>query len=244
MKRKVRRLDWNLYTKLIDEIAKERPDARVWEIFFGDPCLCKDMAERIRYAKNKGLTDVVLNSNGLFLTKKVSAQYVRAGLDYMYVGIDASTKATYDKIRIGGDFNTVIRNVLDYRSITDRIFVQFVDDDLNRHEMEEFKAYWKKHDVKVKIRPKVSWIGRIHAKNLLGLKRNQNCYWLENSFNVLSDGRVALCACDVHCVLDCGNVNESTIKEIWGGKLKEYREKNPPECLQCRDWESAYAEYH
>ena len=37
MKRTKKIMDFDLYTKLISEIAKKNPNARVWEIFFGDP---------------------------------------------------------------------------------------------------------------------------------------------------------------------------------------------------------------
>ena len=43
--RKTQLMDVGLYRKLIDEIANENPGARVWEIFFGDPFMCRDMAE-------------------------------------------------------------------------------------------------------------------------------------------------------------------------------------------------------
>ena len=68
--RKVQLMDLGLYKKLIDEIANENANARVWEIFFGEPFMCRDMAKRIRYAKNKGLTDVVLNSNGVMMSRE------------------------------------------------------------------------------------------------------------------------------------------------------------------------------
>lgn len=30
-------MPWELFTKIVDEIAVERTDARVWMVFFGDP---------------------------------------------------------------------------------------------------------------------------------------------------------------------------------------------------------------
>ena len=65
--RKIQTMDIGLYRKIIDETAIENPNARVWEIFFGDPFLCKDISDRVKYAKSKGLTDIVLNSNGALI---------------------------------------------------------------------------------------------------------------------------------------------------------------------------------
>ena len=98
-----------LHNKLIDEIAQVAPNTRVWEIFFGDPFCCPGIEKRVRYAKSKGLTDVVLNSNGNAMYEKRANALIYAGLDAMYVGIDAASKEVYDKIRIGGKFDTVVK---------------------------------------------------------------------------------------------------------------------------------------
>ncbi len=226
--RRTQIMDRALYERIIDEIAEENPCARIWEIFFGDPFLCKDMAERIAYAKGKGLTDVVLNTNGCLMTPARSGAVIRAGLDAMYVGIDADTEETYDRIRIGGDFQAVIENVLTYRDLlatigrTDQqLFVQYVVSDINKDEVEPFKAFWRANGVNVKIRPKISWAGLIDAGNLHdnAAVQRKPCYWLMRAINICADGEVALCSVDLHCRIKCGNVNEHTVKEIWQGKV-------------------------
>jgi len=258
--RKIRRMDFSLYQKIIDEIAQENPSARVWEIFFGDPFLCKDMAKRIQYAKDKGLTDVVLNTNGVLMTPSKSQEFIEAGLDALYVGIDAASKETYDKIRVGGNFEQVVKNVLQYRDLlkkygrsSQKLFVQFVESDLNEHEVTEFKKFWKNHGVNVKIRPKISWAGLIDASNLHNNEevKRKPCYWLMQTINICVDGRIALCSVDIHCRVPCGSVVDKSIKELWQDQLKRYRmihkeerwNELPQMCKECRDWQSAYAEF-
>lgn len=258
--RKIQLMDFQLYQRLINEIARENPGARVWEIFFGDPFLCRDMAQRIRYAKEQGLKDVVLNSNGVLMTKRRARAVIEAGLDAMYVGIDAATEETYNRIRVGGDFCKAVAQTLGYRDLlvkygTDRqkLFVQFVVSDLNEHEVESFAAFWSQAGVNVKIRPKVSWAGLVEANNLranAALERRP-CYWLMQTINICADGEVALCAVDVHCRVKCGNARERTIKELWHAQLQEYRrlhkegrfEALPEMCRECPDWQSGYADY-
>jgi len=258
--RKIQNMDIGLYKKIIDEIAVENPDARVWEIFFGDPFLCKDMPDRISYAKEKGLTDVVLNTNGVLMTEEKAREMIKAGLDAIYIGIDAATEDVYNKIRIGGDFNTAVKNVLGYRDLLhkygnkkQKLFVQYVVSEANEHQVEEFKSFWKKEEVDIKTRPKVSWAGLVEADNLQnneGVVRKP-CYWLMKTINICADGRVALCSVDVHCRVNCGDLKVNTIKEIWKDKLKEYRDmhnnydfdKLPTMCGKCCDWQSAYADY-
>jgi radical SAM protein with 4Fe4S-binding SPASM domain len=258
--RKVQLMDLDLYHKIIDEIALENPEVRVWEIFFGDPFMCFDMASRIRYAKEKGLRDVVLNSNGVRMTKKRAQAVIEAGLDAMYVGIDAATKETYNQIRVGGDFSKAVQNVLQYRDLlqqfgngAQKLFVQFVVSDINQHEVDDFIDFWKNAGITVKIRPKVSWAGLVEANNL---QENENlvrkpCYWMMQTINICADGEVALCSVDVHCQVKCGNVKDHRLKEIWQDRLKTFRALHqagrfaelPELCKNCRDWQSGYAEF-
>ena len=258
--RKVQLMDMGLYRKLIDEIAVENPSARVWQIFFGDPFMCRDMPERIRYAKEKGLTDVVLNSNGMLMKPDKARAIIEAGLDAMYVGIDASRPETYEQVRVGGKYETAVANVLGYRDLLQQIgrpdqklFVQFVISDINEDQVEEFKDFWTSHGVNVKIRPKVSWAGLITANNL---RDNEDvgrrpCYWLMRTINICADGQAALCSVDVHCRVPCGDANTHTIKELWAGLFAQYRQMHregrfaelPDMCRNCRDWQSGYADF-
>jgi MoaA/NifB/PqqE/SkfB family radical SAM enzyme len=258
--RKIDVMKIDLYRKIIDEISRENPTARVWQIYFGDPFLCRDMPERIQYAKAQGLTDVVLNSNGVLMGKEKAQAYIEAGLDAMYVGVDAATAETYDKIRIGGDFKRAVQNVLGYRDLlkshgrpAQQLFVQFVMSDVNEHEAEAFRAFWKEEGVGVKIRPKISWAGLIEAANLRDNATidRKPCYWLMRTMNICCDGEVSLCSVDLHCRVKCGNVRERSLKEIWMGSLRDYRRMHqesrfgelPALCRDCMDWQSTYAEF-
>lgn len=238
MTRSVHKMPEFLYRKVIDEIARENPGARVWEIFFGEPALLRSMAERIAYAKSCGLTDVVLNSNGVLLGARVAKEYIDAGLDWMYVGIDAATEETYQKMRVGGDFHKAIANVLAWREMKDNIFVQFVECDLNRHEKDEFIDFWTARDVRVKVRPMVSWIGLVDNKSERK-EQPEPCYWYRNSMSILNSGAVALCACDIHGRYRVGDIIQRTMKEVW----QDYHQRLPVACRSCNDWQFASATY-
>jgi len=254
--RKVERMKLTLFSKIINEISDIDKDTRVWMIYFGDPFLCYDMPERIRYAKKEGLTDVVLNTNGVALTTSKAIDYINAGLDTLYVGIDAFLPLTYKKIRVGGDYMLVVRNVLEYRDLleeygtgTQKLYVQFVETSLNIGEKDRFCAFWKEFGVAVKVRPMVSWGGLI-ANGIKPLKDRVPCGWVMDTLPILSDGRVAACATDVHGRLILGNIKNKTIREIWNGSHKlvrklhynKYWDKLPRLCKKCTDWNSYSSE--
>jgi MoaA/NifB/PqqE/SkfB family radical SAM enzyme len=258
MKRVKKIMNFDLYTKLISEIAKKNPTVRVWEIFFGDPFCCPDITERVFHAKVSGLTDVVLNSNGLAMSPAMSKKLILAGLDAMYVGIDAVTEETYNKIRIGGNFSRVVSNILAYKNLladlgdgNQKLFVQFVVSEQNEHEVAHFTEFWKKNGVNVKIRPRISWSGLIPASNLKENLERRSCNWLSNSMAICNDGIACLCAVDIHCKVPVGDCNKESIEDIWNGKLREYRicqenkefHKLPTHCRDCLDWQSDYCTY-
>ncbi|MDQ7822805.1 MAG: radical SAM protein [Candidatus Eremiobacteraeota bacterium] len=264
MKRKRGVMAWDLFTKLIDEIALEDPTVRVWMVFFGEALILRrrkpSIFDMLAYAKRKGLTDVVLNSNLNILEGDDPYRLIESGLDAIYVGIDAATAETYGKLRVGGDFNRAVRNVerlieakRERASEKPGVFVQFVEMDSNCHEKDDFISYWTARGAQVKIRPKVSWGGLIEASNLvMGPEERWPCYWAMRTMSVTDAGKVVTCAVDLDAAFIAGDVTLSSMKQIWNTTLKDLREKHeaglfselPGICRNCRDWQSARADYY
>lgn len=263
MKREKGIMPWDLFTKIIDEIAAIDKNVRIWMIFFGEPFILKKrkptIFDLIAYAKGQGLTDVVVNSNGNLMDEDSARHVIESGLDAIYFGVDACTPETYNKLRVGGDYDTTVNNILrllelkkELNSAKPSVFVQFVEMDANKNEKEAFIKFWSSKNVTVKIRPKVSWAGSIEAPNLvLGNKDRWPCHWAMQTMSITDQGKVVTCAVDLDARFVAGDINTNTIKEIWNGKLKELRdihaagkyEELPPNCRDCRDWQSARSDY-
>lgn len=257
-------MPWPLFQKIIDEVAVENPAARVWMVFFGEALILRrrkgGIFDQIRYAKAQGLQDVVLNSNANLLDKAAAEELISSGLDAIYIGIDAHTPESYAKIRVGGDHARVVSNVQGLLELkrqlgaqTPRVYVQFVDMDDNQGEKDDFIAFWTEQGAEVKIRPKVSWAGQIDAPNLV-LDNSQRwpCYWAMQSMSITDRGKVVTCAVDLDARFVAGDVNRESLKSIWNGRLRENREHHlesrwdalPEVCRQCRDWQSARADFY
>jgi|TARA_B100001964_G_scaffold190862_1_gene213038 radical SAM protein with 4Fe4S-binding SPASM domain len=264
MTRKKGFMSWNLFKKIIDEIAMEDKSARVWMVFFGEALMLKkrkpSIFDMIVYAKNKGLEDVVMNSNGNLLDREAARGLIESKLNAIYIGIDAFKPETYEKVRIGGNYKETVNNITRLIKMKDelhskypQVFVQFVEMDINKDEKEDFVKFWSDQKAIVKIRPKVSWAGMIEASNLvLGNEDRWPCYWAMQTMSVTDTGKVVTCAIDLDAKFIAGDVSTHTIKEIWNSKLKELRrmhkEKSfhelPENCSHCRDWQSARADYY
>jgi len=261
MSRKRGNMDMDLYRKIIDEIAEVDKNIRIWLIFFGDPFVIKKttLFPMIKYAKEKGLTDVVLNSNGNLMDEEAADKLIDSDLDAIYFGVDAFKKETYEKYRVGGDYDTVIKNIQyllkqkkEKQIEHPKVFVQFVEMEGNKAEVKDFTEFWKKQGVVVKIRPMVSWAGLVEAPNLKDTNQERHpCHWVMQTMSVSNEGKVVLCAVDVDARFIAGDINKESIKDVWKGKLKEIRnlhlEKKfnllPHPCKDCLDWQAACAEF-
>ena len=264
MTRKKGIMPWGLFTKIIDEIAKEDKGARVWLVFFGEALILKkrkpSIFDMIAYAKGKGLTDIVLNSNANLMDEFSAMKLIESGLDAIYIGIDAFTPETYSKVRVGGNYEKTVKNVSNLlasekslNSSKPKVFVQFVEMDCNKNEKNDFIKFWSERGAVVKIRPKVSWAGMIDAPNLvLGNNDRWPCHWAMQTMSITDTGKVVTCAVDLDAKFVAGDVNKQSLKEIWNGRLKELRQLHiskrfkdlPENCRNCRDWQSARAEYY
>lgn len=264
MKRKKGIMAWDLFTKIIDEIAEVDKHVRVWMVFFGEALLLKkrkpNIFDMIGYAKSKGLTDVVLNSNANLLDHNAAQGLIQSGLDAIYIGIDAITPETYAKLRVGGNYQKAVQNTIHLielkrllNSNKPEVFVQFVEMDDNKEEEEDFIKFWKKQGGIVKIRPKVSWAGEINAPNLiLDNKDRWPCHWAMQTMSITDTGKVVTCAVDLDAKFVAGDISKYSIKEIWNGKLKELRVLHkaksfrglPNHCRDCKDWQSARSDYY
>jgi MoaA/NifB/PqqE/SkfB family radical SAM enzyme len=76
----------------------------------GEPLLNRDLAEMIRYLKQRGIY-VVFNTNATLLTRRRQVQLIDSGLDELRVSIDASTPETYHRVRGIPAFERVVANV-------------------------------------------------------------------------------------------------------------------------------------
>ncbi len=76
----------------------------------GEPFLNPDLFNIIEYAKNKKAM-VKLDTNGTFLNEKNIKKILNTKIDIISTSIDGADKKSYEKIRIGSDFELVRKNI-------------------------------------------------------------------------------------------------------------------------------------
>jgi radical SAM protein with 4Fe4S-binding SPASM domain len=76
----------------------------------GEPLLAPHLMEMVAYATARGCR-VGFNTNATLLTRRRAERLVRAGLGWLHVSVDGATRETYEAIRDGARFETVVKNL-------------------------------------------------------------------------------------------------------------------------------------
>jgi len=100
-------MPWEMFTALIDQYPKI---ARVVLHGIGEPMLVKDIAERVKYLKDRG-TYVLFNTNGTLLNAENGRKLIEAGLDELRVSLDAAESSVFQMVRGKDFFDRIVANV-------------------------------------------------------------------------------------------------------------------------------------
>ena len=76
----------------------------------GEPLQNRAIPEMVKVAKQAGC-EVGFSTNGVQLSLELAETLVKAGLDWISFSVDAADAETYNRIRQGANFNTVIENI-------------------------------------------------------------------------------------------------------------------------------------
>jgi MoaA/NifB/PqqE/SkfB family radical SAM enzyme len=102
-----RDLTWDEFRRVVDQFPALE---RVLLHGIGEPLLNRDLPRMVAHLKTRGAR-VLFNSNAITLSDRLARALVDAGLDELRVSLDASTAATYHRIRGVDAFDRVVRNL-------------------------------------------------------------------------------------------------------------------------------------
>ncbi|HJQ89940.1 MAG TPA: radical SAM protein [Propionibacteriaceae bacterium] len=208
-----------LFRKIVDECV-ELGITHVRMHNYGEALIDRRLVEKVRYAKEKGISEVGMISNGSLITEHVARGLIEAGLDAINISVDASGKDIFESTRIGLNYDKVIANIERLVRIRaelgrrrPKLILSFVRQN-NSADEQAFIEHWKQIADKIHITDLHNWAGTLNQESDV----NYPCYrpWL--TFTVLWDGRVSLCCADFDGRNVLGDLNSSTIREIWNAE--------------------------
>lgn len=218
-------MDFDLYKRMVDEGAQYE----LYTIKFsmrGEPTLHKNIVDMVRYAKEKGINEVWINTHGGQLTEELAEGLIDAGLDWLTVSFDGLGKI-YESIRIPLKYEESLERLRMVRRIRDRkglrkpvLKVQSLWSAI-RHNPKEYV------DLMHSIVDKVSYNPDMNFKEIsLIPDPNFRCPRLWQRIAVTSEGDVLRCPSDFEKEGVLGNLSGRTLKSFWDGEQQEVRDKH------------------
>jgi MoaA/NifB/PqqE/SkfB family radical SAM enzyme len=240
MHRKQGVMDMALFRKIVDECATLGIE-HVRMHNYGEPFVDRSLVEKVRYAKERGIPQVGMISNGSLITEAAARGMIEAGLDAINISVDASGREVFESTRLGLKYDKVIGNIERLVKIREelnrrrpKLILSFVRQN-NSVDEQAFIEHWRRIADKIHITDLHNWAGTLNQESDV----NYPCYrpWL--TFTVLWDGRVSLCCADFDGRTVLGDLRTSTIGEIWNsdayrGVRRQHLESGGPDiCRSC-----------
>ena len=99
-------MKFDTFKKIIDDICDYSMMILLWNQ--GEPFLNKELTKMSRYASQKGLYVIVSTNASLELDEK---EIVNSGIDTLIFSLDGIRQESYEKYRVNGNLNTVLKNM-------------------------------------------------------------------------------------------------------------------------------------
>jgi hypothetical protein len=233
-------MDMDLFRKIVDECA-ELGITHVRVHNYGEPFLDRQLVEKVRYAKERGIAEVGMISNGSLIDEETARGMIDAGLDAINISVDASGKETFERTRVNLKYDDVIGNIRTLVRLRNergrtrpKLILSFVRQD-NSADEQAFIDEWRPVADKIHITDLHNWAGTLNHESDV----RYPCYRLWLTFTVLWDGRVSLCCADFDGRNVLGDLRTSSIAGIWNSPAyravrRQHLESGGPEiCRSC-----------
>jgi len=217
-------MDFALYKKIIDEAADFAFDINL--AHRGESLLHPQIVDAILYAKRKKLF-TRLHTNGSLLTEELSHKILDSGLDRLSFSFDGFDKETYERTRVGGNFEKTLQNIIRFLEIKKEkklkkpnTSIEVINFEYNKHiqTKKEFEATFKDLPLdSFVIKDLHNWAGE--TKKTQTSSHYSACTFPWNALVVYWDGNVLPCSQDFFGSYILGNVKESSLRDIWNNPL-------------------------
>jgi len=242
---------FDLFRKIVDECSGY--NIKGMSLYgFGEPFLDPGFIEKIRYAKDKGIENVYVSTNGYSLTKEKCREVISSGLDKIGISFYGKDKKEYEAVFRTLNYETTLQNIRNFIEekrraksrkpllyikglrhcqvgpSSARFFGYPVREIFHLPDI-GFRLRWRRH-AKTRMQGGERWRGWVHEKDCAGVRHpaagrdacNDVC---DRMVQILWNGDVVPCNCDFDGTLKFGNVSGTEIASIWNRKeYKRFRE--------------------
>ncbi|KAB2953626.1 radical SAM protein [Heliorestis acidaminivorans] len=212
-------MDMDLYRKIIDEAT----EIGVYSIklnWLGEPLIHPELVNMVKYAKDKGIIDVMLNTNAVLLSEKIAKDLIEAGLDKIFFSFDSPYKEKYEEIRVGADYESTLENIKRFVEIRNKMGktspLTRVSMVLMKDNQDEYEGYVNLFKDIVDVVAYVEYRTPVGESIVEDDKIiDFSCSQLWQRMFVSADGDVIVCCVDSEKEYVVGNLHKDSIRNIW-----------------------------
>jgi radical SAM protein with 4Fe4S-binding SPASM domain len=146
-------LDFEIFKNLVGDIIKEKlffPHVQLH--YEGESLMHPQISDILKLVNTfqKFFDTLIIDTNGHFMGDGILQELLKIEGLFLTFSIDAASKATYQKIRKGGNYDIMISNIKRFlkaraNSIKNNLTrLQFIVQPLNEHEIKQFIEFWAK----------------------------------------------------------------------------------------------------
>ena len=239
--------DLEKYKWILDQMEPYKDFMSVAPQFQGEPFMAPDILEMISYARGKGFC-VGFTSNATLWNDEIIDHMIDHEVNNLCVSLDGATKETYERVRIGANFDTVVGNLnrLVERKKERGVMQPHLSINMtlmpeNRHQEEKMLDDWLGKANLVSINN--TCINHVVPEKFHEPERYP-CPFLWEGVHILTNGDVIACCRDSDYEEVMGNAYDTPILEIWNGaKYRHFRMLHAtgrwnevPMCARCDTW--------
>jgi radical SAM protein with 4Fe4S-binding SPASM domain len=227
------------FKKMVDQCIKFPEKIKFLRfIGIGEPLLNKNLPQMIDYAKKSGVFEKIeITSNGTLLKPDLSDRLLDSGLDILRVSLEATDDERFYEISgVQMNMKDIKENIKYFFDKRKNCILYIKTNDIALKNETEKQAFFTEYDGicdyifvenVVPIWPDFEIDMTLNAETRFGRGESDQHSVCIQPFKLLcvtADGGVIPCSADWKRYLTLGNLNETTLPEIWHGDiLKELR---------------------
>ena len=217
-------IDFDFFKNIIDQ-ADELETGAVTIASRGEPTMHKKFIEMLEYINQKeNIFEIKTNTNGTYLNEKMCHAIFKNNVTQVVISSDHYIKEHYERLRLGSNFEKVVKNVDMLFNIRKKYYPQSlteirisgIDNEKNL-DRKKFKEFWiQRCDHVTASFPLERWNT---YENDTQSELKDPCENLWDRMYVWFDGKINPCDADYKSYLSYGNAKEYNLKEIWNSKI-------------------------
>ncbi len=231
MTRKKMSCDMELTKRIMAE-AYSLGTREVGFYLIGEPFLCREFEEYVRYAKSLGFSYIYVTSNGAEATPERLKRIIDAGLNSIKFSINGASRDTYLKVHGKDDFERVLNNItwlhnyIRDNKLEVSTFVSFVKCNYNKHEIDTIHSLYDGLVDKVYVFECSNYGGRLSNALEQGavdetIPISAPCSMVFNRLHITVEGYMTACCADANGDLVVANLREKNLMEAWNSEIME-----------------------